>query len=211
MLLTPFDIHYIKYDKWYDEKGYLIYQIEVEAFKKLGFSSYSLEIGVGTGRFSQVLNIEIGLDISFNMLKIGRERILNPIQATAYSLPFRDSVFKRIYVIVTICFTEKPELMLKEIYRVLVKNGEVVLGYVPRESPWGKYYMSLAKENHIFYSYAKFYSDDEVLSLLRENSFKVTETFSTLLQPPNHVEKIEMPVEGFKKDAGFIIIKATKI
>lgn len=207
---SPFDKHPYRYDQWYERDGRLLYFIELEALRKLGKSSYSLEVGVGTGRFSEPLDIEIGVDISFNMLKIGRERIFNSAQANAYSLPFRDSIFRMVYIIVTICFVEKPELVLNEASRVLNNKGRLVLGYIPKESIWGEHYIHLKKKGHLFYSHANFYTNEEILSLLQREKFKVIRILSTLFQHPDKVKIIEKPREGLYDEAGFIVIEAMK-
>ncbi len=208
---NPFDKYPYRYDHWYDEKGLLHYLIELEALKELGSLPYSLEVGVGTGRFAEPLHIEIGVDISWNMLHIGRERIFNPVYANGYKLPFRNSIFKIVYLIVTICFVDKPELILREVNRVLEDEGRLIVGYIPRDSIWGRYYISLKKKKHVFYSYAKFYSSEEVISILHKEKFEITRVLSTLFQSPNEVRFIEKAREGLYKDAGFIIIETRKI
>ena len=211
MSKNPFDKYPYRYDHWYDEKGLLLYLIELEALKKLGGLPYSLEVGVGTGRFAEPLHIEIGIDISWNMLRIGRKRVLNPVYANGYKLPFKDSIFKIVYLIVTICFVNQPELILREINRVLKDEGKLLIGYIPRDSIWGKYYISLKEKKHIFYSYAKFYSSEEIILILHKEGFEITRVLSTLFQPPNKVRFIEKAREGLHKNAGFIIIEARKI
>jgi hypothetical protein len=61
---SPFDNLASAYDAWFEQEGKLIFTIEVEAFRKVLplLSKPWLEVGVGSGRFAQALNIKMGID-----------------------------------------------------------------------------------------------------------------------------------------------------
>ncbi len=211
MVSEPFDLNALKYDEWYD-KHKILYENELKAAKiiKENVKGISLEIGVGSGRFAKPLNINFGLDPSIELLKIARKRGIEVIKGVGEYLPFSNNKFDNIYLIVTICFLDDPIKTLNESYRVLKANGNIIIGFVPKESKWGKYYESI-KESNPFYKFAKFYSYNEIVYLLNQAGFKVIETVSTLFQNPCEIEKYEEPINGFDKEAGFIIIRAIKL
>jgi ubiquinone/menaquinone biosynthesis C-methylase UbiE len=88
-----FDLHYQEYDAWFDENHY-VYLSELLALKRvIPNSKKGIEIGIGTGRFAQMLEIPFGIDISFPMLKIARERGCSVALADAARLPFKTNQF----------------------------------------------------------------------------------------------------------------------
>ena len=129
-----------KYDAWYDsDEGRIIYENELLCLKSLikDVSSQVLEIGVGTGRFAVNFPDIIGVDPSVNALKIARSRGIKTLQATGEELPFFTGTFQYVLIIVTLCFVEDPLSVLKEANRVLMSDGSVIIGLVPKDSPWG--------------------------------------------------------------------------
>ncbi len=202
-----------RYDAWYDsEEGMPIYQSELLCLNSLidDVSSPMLEIGVGTGRFAMNFPDIIGVDPSPNALKIARGRGIKTLQATGEELPFFNETFKYILIIVTLCFVEDPLSVLKEANRVLMPSGSVIIGIVPKDSPWGIYYEKRKKEGHPFYKYAKFYTLGDVENYLELTAMKISRISSTLLQRPDWPHRIELPTKGFAKEAGFVFIEAKK-
>lgn len=203
-----FDLYYKDYDKWFETKGKIIFEIEKKAFEKIlpYIKKPSLEIGVGSGRFAEYLKIDFGIDPSIKLLKIAKNRNIKVFKAKGENLPFKDNFFFTIFLIVTICFIDNLSEVFNEIKRVLKNGGYLVIGFVPKESPWGQLYIKKASEGHRFYKYAKFYSFQEVKKILEENNFKIVKIISTLSQKPSDDLKYEEPSENYNKNAGFIII-----
>jgi SAM-dependent methyltransferase len=113
--------------------------------------------------------------------------------------------------VVTLCFVEDPGAVLCEAFRVLREGGQVILGMVLEESPWGRAYRRLGEEGHPFYSMATFYTHGEILWHLEEAGFSSTETFSTLFQPPGRpAYDSETPRQGYDPAAGFTVLRALK-
>ncbi|MDI3497850.1 class I SAM-dependent methyltransferase [Archaeoglobus sp.] len=155
-----------RYDAWYDRNREL-YEAELELLPKP--ISPSVEVGVGTGRFA-VIGIDVGVDVSLQMLRIAKKRGVECVAGDAAHLPFKDKSFRSAYLIFTLCFLDEPIKALMEIKRVL--EGTLVACVVPANSGLGREYSG---KDSSFYRKARFLTEDEVLSMLRETGFKVKE------------------------------------
>jgi ubiquinone/menaquinone biosynthesis C-methylase UbiE len=213
-LRSAFELYAREYDAWY-EKNVIIYECERNAIDALKLKGIGLDIGVGSGRLSPVSERNydtplIGIDISKQMLLISKKRSIEPLQADAYELPFKNESFDYVFISVTFCFLEKPSIMLKEVYRILKPNGMIGICIVPRDSSWGNFYEEKGKQGHRFYKYAKFYTVEEVVEMLTVQRFKVLEYSSTLSYGPMDKPKLEKPSNKIK-NMGFVCIKAVKM
>ncbi len=210
--MNVFDRFAEKYDEWYEKPfGRSAYKLEAECIRKLiKGDGIFLEVGVGTGRFARELNIKFGLDPSFEMLKIAKERGIRTVLGKAESLPFKDKTFDAVFIIVSICFIDEPESALKEAKRVLKDNGYLVLGLILKDSVWAEYYMKKAEEGHPIYRHARFYSFKEIKRLLERNEFKIDAVLSTLIEEPHDEGEVKNRriEEGFSKLSGFTCIRA---
>ena len=210
--IRAFDSLAWAYDAWFEQEGRLIFAAEVEALRQVLFLLPRpwIEIGVGSGRFAQALGIDIGLDPSGELLKIARNRGTSVLLGRGEGSPLKDGAFGAIFIIVTLCFVDSPERILREATRLLKSEGKLVLGLVLRESPWGQLYQTKKETGHHFYRYATFYTYAEVGTLLMQTGFYIEKVVSTLFQNPGEVSNIELPRQGFSADAGFTAILAGK-
>jgi ubiquinone/menaquinone biosynthesis C-methylase UbiE len=210
-MTTIFDILTDQYDAWYDsKKGKSLYESELLCIKPLVKTSPSpvLEVGVGTGRFARHFPNVIGVDLAVNALKLAKTRGIKTVQANGENLPFKDGLFGCILLIVTLCFAENPVGILTEAKRVLRRDGRIIIGLVPKDSPWGAFYERKKSEGHPFYSGAKFYSLKELKGLLQRAGLIISKINSTLLKGPDEIPGVEMPEEGYIREAGFLCIRA---
>jgi ubiquinone/menaquinone biosynthesis C-methylase UbiE len=114
-----------------------------------------LDVGVGTGRFSQPLQsmgIEVvGIDISKSMLEKALEKGTKDIIVTdACALPFRDSSFDEVLSVHALHLIKEWDTALKEISRV-TKNHLISIGWENSEgeiSPGVAYQDSLKKHGY---------------------------------------------------------------
>lgn len=173
--MNIFESNAERYDRWY-EKNRELYEMELSVIPKS--ESPSLEVGVGTGRFA-VIGIDVGVDTSSAMLKIAKRRGVECIRADAGHLPFRDCVFKSVYLIFTLCFLDEPVEALSEVKRVLRGDGFFVVCIIPRNSGLGEEY---AGKDSPFYRVARFYTEDEVVNMLRNAGFDITDVRKTRLK-----------------------------
>jgi SAM-dependent methyltransferase len=210
--IRAFDSLAWAYDAWFEEEGGLIFASEVEALRQALplLPKPWIEMGVGSGRFAQALEIGIGLDPSSQLLKIARNRGVRVLLGRGEEAPFKDGYFGTIFFIVTLCFVDSPRETLGEAARLIKSGGKVILGMILRESPWGQLYQREKETSHNFYRHATFYSYGEVGVFLKQAGFFVEHVTSTLFQNPGEVNHIELPRQGFSADAGFAVILAGK-
>ena len=100
-------------------------------------SGRSLEIGVGSGLnlpyYTDAVTHAVGADLSTGMMDIAHERgrtLGQPIalvQADAERLPFPDAAFDTVAVSLVLCTIPDPERALREMMRVCVSDGRIVL------------------------------------------------------------------------------------
>jgi len=209
-----FDTFVERYDAWFDSPfGKSAFELEKSCIASLcrDVKGPSLEIGVGTGRFAEALEIEYGIDISRRVLEFAERRKITVVRGSGEELPFRDESFNSVFIIVTLCFVEKPERVLEEASRVLTKNGRIILGLILKESPWARFYMEKAEAGNVFYKNARFCSFNELEAMMGKSRLKIIEICSTLFQKPAEEPlKFETPKRGYCKEAGFVAIKAGK-
>ena len=161
------------YEAWYNTpKGKFVDTLEKEIIAKLCQikpGQKVLEIGCGTGHFSayfEELGGEVtGLDISFEMLELAKERggdlAINFEAGEAYALPFADKSFDLVAMITTLEFISSPQKALAEAFRV--SKGRVFLGILNRHSflAWRR-----KKSSKKIWQQAKFYALREIKKLL---------------------------------------------
>ncbi len=207
---NPFDVIACEYDKWFEREGKLLYLSELIAYHTILLPPNNwkriLEVGVGTGRFS-IFEKLIGVDPSFSMLKIAVKRGVLPLKAFCEELPLKKESFDLITIITSLCFIKNKSLCLKECRRVIRKKGTLILGFINRESEWGRLYIKKAQNGHPIYSHAEFLSMKDVKRLLK-GLFEIDKIVSTLFYPEY---KIFTPEVGFVKEAGFVLVRASAI
>ncbi len=205
--VAHYEKNWQEYDKWYDTHQSL-FQTEIKALEKAMPSGLGLEVGVGTGRFASPLSVRYGLDPSFNMLKLAKQRNISVIQAFGENLPFKDESFHFVLIVFTIELVDDPPLFLKEAARTLKKDGTLILGITDRNSLWGEFYEQKAAQGESYTGFS-FLTPEEILGIFKNIDVEFEEAFQTLLQPPPNIKDIEQPKRGFGR-GGFVVLKAVK-
>lgn len=203
-----FDKNWEKYENWFEEHRE-IYSSELEALRRAIPAGSGLEIGVGSGRFAYPLKVKIGIDPSKNMLRVARKRDIQAILGAGEKLPFKDNIFDFILIVVTLCFVENPENVLREASRVLKRGGRLIVGEINKDSELGRLYEAKRKKSK-FYKLANFYSSNEIIEMLDKVGIRYLESYQTLLHSPTLPEMREEPKKGFY-DGGFVVIVGEKI
>jgi SAM-dependent methyltransferase len=199
-----FDEHYDRYDAWYEENR-LAYLSELEVFKKiLPERGAGLEIGVGSGRFAAPLGITTGIDPSKKMLELARKRGVDARLGAGEELPFEDSTFDYVAIIVTLCFVRDPEKVISESSRILKPNGQLIVGIIDKESFLGKFYR---KNGSIFYGHARFFDVGDITRMFKAAGFKRFSYYQTIFDLPDKLKAVDKPLRGFGK-GGFVAVSA---
>ncbi|MGI6486052.1 MAG: class I SAM-dependent methyltransferase [Tepidanaerobacteraceae bacterium] len=205
--MRVFDDEANSYDIWYENKigafaDIVQTQLAFSLFKpKKGM--HVLDVGCGTGNFSLKLarmGLKVtGIDISDNMLKVAENKaraeglIIDFINMDAHDMKFEDNSFDAVISMAVIEFICEPEKTLKEMFRVVKKGGEILIGTINRDSKWGELYLSKEfRENSVF-KYASLKTMDELVTLYPE---KPKATDQCLFIPPDMPEdKICIDIE----------------
>ena len=212
--MNPFEVYADDYDQWFDSPvGRSIFLDEVSCLRELipEVKGHWLEIGVGTGRFAEALGIQEGVDPSEAVLRLAANRgVRRTCRACGEALPYPDSTFNGLLMVMTLCFLSDPQQTLRECFRILRNNGCLIVGFVPADSPWGRVYARKAREGHPFYSAATFYTRQEVVHFATETGFVLDTTRSRSLSPPGESDPKYAPQEGSAARAGFVAVKFSK-
>ena len=204
--MNIFERYYKRYDPWYD-KNKFAYLSELKAVKKvLPKRGNGLEIGVGTGRFAGALGIKFGIDPSEKMLEAAKNRGVEGKLGSGEKIPFKNSTFDYVAIIITLCFVKDPQKVLKEARRVLKRHGKIIIGIIDKDSFLGKFYQ---KKKSVFYKRANFFSVKEVIDLLGIVGFSKFYYYQTVFKLLDEINATERPQKGFGR-GGFIVISAKK-
>ncbi len=202
----PFEENPEYYDEWF-ERNREKYEIELKTIKQLmpDRFSHALEVGVGTGRFAESLNIATGLEPSPRMAELARKRGIHVCQGVAENLPFPNGGFDLLLMVTTICFVDDLARSLREAYRVLLQGGYILLGFVDRESELGREYQARRSESR-FYREATFYSGDEIVESLHDAGFSNIESRQSIFPEEERVRRVR---EGYG-EGSFVVFRARK-
>jgi ubiquinone/menaquinone biosynthesis C-methylase UbiE len=152
--------------------------------------------------------LQIGIDPAHEVLNYAANRGISVVRAVAEALPFPDSCFDYALSVTTICFVDNARTMLSEAYRVLKPGGQLVIGFIDRDSELGQHYLAHQAEN-VFYREATFYSAAEVEDLLDDTGFSEPCWVQTLSQPLEASREIE-PVCASYGQGAFVVVKVKR-
>ncbi len=203
----PFDRLSARYDRWFEEHD-RVYDAEIEAIEALlpPFEK-GVEIGVGTGRFAEPLGIEMGVEPSSKMAEYAKSRGIQVLHGVAERLPLPDRSFDLVLMVTTICFVDDPNAALREIYRILVPGGHILVGFVDKETPLGQHYLARQAQSD-FYRSARFFSAEEVHELLQKTGFVECRAVQTLFGPD--LEHMETSIQDGYGEGAFVVFRCQK-
>ncbi len=192
-----------EYDAWF-EKHSNLFQSELLAMKQaVPQNKKGIEIGVGSGRFAEPLNIKYGVEPSASMAALAKQRGVKVINAVAEKLPIEDQSYDFATMVTTVCFLNNIPKAFAEVHRILKPKGILIIGLIDRKSDLGKKYEQ-QKSTNKFYRDAHFHSTEEITELLSQAGFQNFSYWQTLLNADENV--IEQPQPGYGKGS-FVVIK----
>ncbi len=205
-----FNNHVKSYEAWY-KKYNEVYLSEVKAIEeqlfKLPENIKGIEVGVGTGRFAEVLGIKEGIEPSLEMATVAAERGIEAVQGTAENMPYGDLQFDFV-LFVTICHLNNIKEALKETHRVLKNKGSIIIGFIDKDQKIGKAYQEKRKKS-TFFKYANFYTVNQITKELKDAGFKNLEFNQTLFGALDEIKEVQIPKTGFG-EGSFVVVKALK-
>jgi hypothetical protein len=113
---------------------------------------------------------------------------------------------RKIPVICAFCLSSSPARFLKECHHFLRHEGRILVGFIPQESPWGRFYAQTEKRRHSSYRWGRLYSLKRMEHMMMNAGFSIQGYFSTLFQKPGAVKDLENPMRGYRPQAGFLIL-----
>jgi len=206
--IEAFDNSALEYDMWF-ENHKVEYALELKAIREfLPKDGDGIEIGSGTGRFTQPLEISLGVEPSEAMRSLAIRRGVNVIAGTAESLPVVGGLYDFALLVTTVCFLEAPELAFSEVYRVLKAEGFIIVGLIDKESNLGKKYEEKKTESK-FYKNANFHSVVEIKEKLKKSGFSNIECLQAILPGDTYINDEPKVMQGYGKGS-FVVLRAQK-
>ncbi|WP_319381330.1 class I SAM-dependent methyltransferase [Thiomicrorhabdus sp.] len=203
-----YESHADTYDQWFDENPET-YQAEINAIKQLLPQGKGIEIGAGSGRFTQPLNIDTGIEPAKAMRdRAKQERGLDLTEGVAESLPIADRQYDFAAFITSTCFLDDPEQAYLEAARVIKTDGSIIIAFLERNSELGQVYEKHKHESP-FYCDATFYSYNEIECLLKRAGFFISASVQTVL-PESAANESTAILRGHDQGT-FVVVRAEKI
>jgi SAM-dependent methyltransferase len=191
--IEPFEKYSREYEAWFSDHPF-VYESEILAVRtQLPRRGEGIEVGVGSARFAAPLGIRLGVEPSAKMRELARARGVTAIGATAEMLPFLDCRFDYVLMVTAMCFFDDTEKALMEARRVLKPNGQLIIGFIDKESPVGKIYENRRNES-LFYKTANF----EHLNFVQ-----------TIFRGASEIKSIEPVKQGYG-EGSFVVVRASK-
>ncbi len=207
------------YDKWYEGKmGAFADGVQTELALKLFkpvAGMHVLDVGCGTGNFSLKLarlGLKVtGIDVSAEMLNVAKKKAeaqdltINFLEMDAQNMEFPDGFFDGVFSLAALEFIQKPDKALDEMFRVLKKDGRLLIGTINRNSKWGELYLGRRQSRDSVFSGASLLTREDLLSWKPE---KLLASGQCLFLPPDTPEdKISLDLErelSSRERGGFI-------
>ncbi|MFH1229159.1 MAG: class I SAM-dependent methyltransferase [Candidatus Aenigmatarchaeota archaeon] len=124
-----------EYFEYLRNRSWLSFQFRKCFYKSIikEFKGKVLDVGCGLGEFMESYPSSVGIDMNPYCVKYCKERGLDAKAGNAQRIPFKNSSFDGVFCLCVLEHLKKPELAVKEMHRVLKKNGKLVI-IVPTES-----------------------------------------------------------------------------
>jgi SAM-dependent methyltransferase len=162
------------YDRWFDDHA-KVYHAQLRLLDRVVLSQgHGLEVGVGSGRFAAPLGICYGIDPSLPLAEITKSRGVEVAIGVGEHLPYRLGSFDYVMMMTVICFVDDVPGVLREVFRVLVPAGIIVLGFIERDGQIFRHYCAEPEKGR-FLRHAWFHSPEEIIKKLHDAGFSRVE------------------------------------
>lgn len=208
--IKTFDDHVAEYEEWFDRYPF-VFQSEIEAVREMlpeGEHLTGIEIGLGTGRCAKALRIKEGIEPSKNMRALANKRGIETMDAVAESLPYADMRFDFAVMVFCVSYFSDVSTAFKEAFRVLKKDGCLVVGFIDKDSTIGRAYEQ-RRADSTFYRHAKFYTVDKITTELGMAGFRHFEFNQTLFGELDSIHTLQFSKPGYG-EGSWVVVKALK-
>ncbi|ABD40028.1 methyltransferase [Methanospirillum hungatei JF-1] len=174
MSFSVFEEYADEYDQWFlDNRD--VYLEELKRIREAigDIPSPALEIGVGSGRFSEPLGIRHGIEPSRALGLMAKERGIEVIRAVGEAVPMKPGIIWMVVMITVLCFLKKPEETFREVHRILIHNGDLLVACIEKGGIIAERYLARPDKGR-FLSHARFYEHDEVIHMITGTGFDIT-------------------------------------
>ncbi|MCA1917613.1 class I SAM-dependent methyltransferase [Methanospirillum hungatei] len=174
MPLTVFEEYADDYDQWFvDNRD--VYLDELKRVRQAigDIPSPALEIGVGSGRFAKPLGIRYGIDPSRALGLMAKDRGIEVIRAVGEAVPMKPGIIRMVVMITVLCFLKKPEEAFREVHRILMHEGKLLVACIEKGGIIAERYQARPDKGR-FLSHARFYEHDEVIRMITGTGFDIT-------------------------------------
>jgi len=165
-----FEDHAGDYDQWFDDHDdtYLA-QLRI-LHAAVPDCSHGLEVGVGSGRFAVPLGICYGIDPSPALIQMAKRRGVEVVIGEGEHLPYRDCSFDYVLMMTVVCFLDDPLTVFREARRVLVSEGNLIVGFIEKDGDIATLYRN-EKTKGRFLQFARFLTENEGIRFFYDTNF----------------------------------------
>lgn len=173
MSLTVFEKYADEYDQWFTDHRD-VYLDELKRIRQVigDIPAPALEIGVGSGRFADPLGIRYGIEPSRALGLMAKDRGIEVIRAVGEAVPVQSSICRMVVMITVLCFLEKPEDTFREVHRVLMHEGKLLVACIEKGGIIAERYLARPDKGR-FLSHARFYEHEEVIRMITGTGFEL--------------------------------------
>jgi len=141
-----------------------------------------LEVGSGTGHQALWLAAQgvrvVGVEPSATMRRVAEDKLARApaeirdrvrfLAGDGERLLFSDASFSAVYAVTALEFVADPAAVVREMWRVLLPGGRLVIGAIAGEGAWGELYREKGRDPESVYHGAHFYAEAELRELVRD-------------------------------------------
>lgn len=185
-----------------------------------------LDAGCGDGVYSVAAAARgarvTGVDLAEDMLALARERSaaqgvkVDWRRGDVPSLPFPDASFDLAIAVTLLCLVADPRRAVRELARVLVPGGRLVIGDLHRRSLWAAKRRVRGWSGDTFWRGAHFWSVSELQHLLADSNLRPGRSRGVAYYPPlGSLARLLAPVDPVLARLGtfgaaFLVVEGIK-
>ncbi len=104
---------------------------------------------------------------------MAKDRRIEVIRAVGELDPIKAATYQMVVMITVLCFLKKPEETFREIHRILMHDGKLLVARIEKGGIIAERYLARPDKGR-FLSHAWFYERDEVIRMITGTGFDIT-------------------------------------